>query len=112
MEARAGLASMKIVCLTAFLVVLFPRGSAEAATVHPCSADAVAQAKKLLVFYLHLDDGTTNRQWSVDHTARKIGGVRQYAGSGVSTYSKSGAMFTRGVIGCTSSMPWLAENAY
>jgi len=80
MEARTGLVSLKFACLAAFLAVLFPRDSAEPATVHPCSADAVAQAKKLLVFYLHLDDGTTNRQWSVDDTARKIGEVSAIRG--------------------------------
>jgi hypothetical protein len=80
MEARTGLVSLKIACLAAFLAVLIPRDSAEAATVHPCSADAVAQAKKLLVFYLHLDDGTTNRQWSVDGTARKNGEVSAIRG--------------------------------
>ena len=80
MEARNGFAGVKFFCLTALLAGVFACASAEAATVHPCSADAVAQAKKLLVFYLHLDDGTTNRQWSVDDTARKIGEVSAIRG--------------------------------
>jgi hypothetical protein len=82
MEARtvAGWAGVKIVSLAALLAVLFACDCAEAAAVHQCSADAVAQAKKLLVFYLHLDDGTNTRQWSVDDNVRNIGKVSAIRG--------------------------------
>ena len=71
---------MKIVSQAALLAVLFACDYAEAAAVHQCSADAVAQAKKLLVFYLHLDDGTTNRQWTVDDNVRNIGKISAIRG--------------------------------
>jgi hypothetical protein len=65
MEARNG-SSVKIVRLTVFLAVLFTCDCAEAVTVHPCSADAVAQAKKLLAFYLHFDNGTANTELFIE----------------------------------------------
>src|SRR5208282_6590858 len=77
MEARNE-SSVKIVRLTVFLAVLFAYDCAEAVTVHPCSADAVAQAKKLLVFYLHLDNGTANSELSVEDNVKiwKVPAIR------------------------------------
>ena len=66
--------------MTTCVAPIWERRADKGVPMHPCSADAVAQAKKLLVFYLHLDDGSTNMQWSVDDTARKIGEVSAIRG--------------------------------
>jgi len=71
---------VKIVSLAALLVVLFACDCAEAVAVHQCSGDAVVQAKKLFVFYLHLDDESNIRPWSVDDSVRNIGKVAAIRG--------------------------------
>ena len=53
-------------------------GSAEAQTAHPCAADAVDHARKLLAF--HFDDAST--EVSVDDTAKAVGTVKALRGEG------------------------------
>src|SRR6516162_10183020 len=70
--------SVKIVRLTVVLAFLLACDYAVAATVHPCSADAVARAKELLVFYLHLDNGTANSKLSIEDNIKisKVPAIR------------------------------------
>jgi hypothetical protein len=59
-------------------MLLAAAGSARAQAPHPCAADAVAHASKLLAFHF----GETDLSMTVDDTARLVGTVKALQGTG------------------------------
>lgn len=78
------ISSLAMICSLrlAFLAVPLCCGIAHSASGHPCSSDAVARAKDLLVFFRHPDETGFSGQWSVDETARNAGTVSAITGPG------------------------------
>ncbi len=66
---------MKIVLVFASVMFILTFESANAATRHACSSDAINRAKQLLVFYRQPDELGFAGQWTVDDVATKIGTV-------------------------------------
>jgi len=62
----------------AVAAALLIAGAARAEVEHPCSADAVDHARKLLAFHF----GETDQEMTVDDTARPVGTIKALRGSG------------------------------
>jgi hypothetical protein len=64
--------------MVAAIALMAAAGSAGAETPHPCAADAVDHARKLLAFHF----GETDLSMSVDDTAKLVGTVKALQGKG------------------------------
>ena len=74
--------SQKMICVLRFewLIPLLFCEIAHAASNHPCSSDAIARARELIVFYRHPDETGFSGQWSVDESAAKVRTVAAITG--------------------------------
>lgn len=69
---------MRLLPAIAAAALVAAAGSARAEATHPCSADAVDHARKLLAFHF----GETDQDMTVDDTAKPVGTVKALRGSG------------------------------
>lgn len=69
---------MRLLPAIAALALMAAAGSARAQAPHPCAADAVDHARKLLAFHF----GETDMTETVDDTARLVGTVKALQGTG------------------------------
>ncbi|WP_395672581.1 hypothetical protein [Inquilinus sp.] len=69
---------MRLLPAIAAAAVLAVAGSAQAQAPHPCAADAVDHARKLLAFHF----GETDMTETVDDTAKPVGTIKALQGNG------------------------------
>jgi hypothetical protein len=72
---------MRALVVLFFFAVTIVAAPAWEAPSHRCAADAVTQSKKLLTFYLRLDEPGAFDSWSVDESARQIDSVPAIRGT-------------------------------